>query len=148
MNELKPLMFLEGDWHGTGQGPYGPYGSETHVESRGRWMLITYQISQPDTGEITYVSTQVFGFDDKGLTLDLYDTAGAFRFRSVPSDKDIRFEWKAGDEWKRSTFRQEGEKIHFKYDSMEPSVSAEALIFEGEWISGKSPSKAKSQTSV
>lgn len=137
MNQLQPLLFLEGVWNGEGMGPYGSYESETRVESRGRWILMTYEIFQPDTSEITYFSTQVYGYDDEGLTLDLYDTAGAFKFHAVPTEKGVRFEWKDGEEWKRSEYWLEGENIHFKYDSMEADHSDKPSSFEGIWQAGK-----------
>lgn len=142
MNPLEPLLILEGTWHGEGQGPYGPYEFETRVESRGRWLLLTSNTFQPKTDTVTYVSTQVHGYDDKGLVLQLFDTAGAFEFRGAPKDKGIRFEWKNGANWKRSEFwPEEGGKIHFRYSSMEPALSKDVARFEGVWLRGKRPTE-------
>ena len=103
-NPLEPLLFLEGDWHGNGQGPYGPYEFNMHVESRGRWMLLTSTVFEPKTDKVSYVSTQVYGYDDKGLVLQLFDTAGAFEFRGTAEDNGLRFEWEGGEDWKRSEY--------------------------------------------
>jgi hypothetical protein len=158
---LQPLRFLEGQWHSDGKGPYGPYALDATAEIRGRWMLLTYSISEPTTHDVFYVSTQVYGYDDDGLVLELFDTAGSFSFRgtTVSNEKDkgehgVRFEWKNDDRqpgqdfWKRSEFRHSDKTLHFRYDSMEPSHSAgaddgdaseELLTFEGVWKPGKRP---------
>ncbi len=41
MNQLETLLFLEGNWHGEGHGPYGLYEFEIRVQPRGRWLLLT-----------------------------------------------------------------------------------------------------------
>lgn len=135
--QLKPLRFLEGTWHGDGLGPYGPYEFETQVEERGRWLLLTSTVFETGTDNVFYVSTQVFGYDDAGLTLDFFDTAGSFDFHSVHADKGLLFEWKNDQDWKRSALiPQENGRIKFKYESMEPAASDELSVFEGEWIRG------------
>jgi len=92
------------------------------------------------TETITYVSTQVYGYDDKGLVLQFFDTAGAFEFRAATKDNGIRFEWKDGENWKRSDYwPEQGGKIHFRYDSMEPTLSKDVAKFEGIWLPGKRP---------
>ena len=147
---LTPIRFLEGAWHGEGQGPYGPYALDATVEIRGRWLLLTYQISEPTSHDIFYVSTQVYGYDDDGLVLQLFDTAGSFTFRGVTlDDGGVRFDWKNEDRqkgedfWKRSEFHPQDGRLNFRYDSLEPSqsddVSEELLTFEGQWIAGERP---------
>jgi hypothetical protein len=161
---LQPVRFLEGSWHSDGEGPYGPYALDATVEIRGRWMLLTYSVSEPRSHDVFYVSTQVYGYDDDGLVLELFDTAGSFTFRGVavsgePSDDNdgehgVRFEWtnedrKPGEDfWKRSEFQQRDGTLHFRYDSMEPSRTAEAdnadataelSTFEGIWHPGIRP---------
>ncbi len=78
---LQPMLFLEGIWHGEGAGPYGAYDFETRVERRGRWLLLKSNVFFPKSDKLMFVSAQVYGYDEKGLVLDLFDTAGAFRFR-------------------------------------------------------------------
>lgn len=146
---LRPVLFLEGSWHSNGEGPYGSYALDANAEIRGRWMLLTYAISEPTTHDVFYVSTQVYGYDDDGLILDLFDTAGSFTFRGAvigdeltnakqsdikqsdteqsDTEHGVRFEWvnedrKPGrDFWKRSEFQQREGILHFRYDSMEPT---------------------------
>jgi hypothetical protein len=138
MKALEPLMFLVGDWHGEGEGPWGPYDFATHVEVKGRWVLLTTTVLEPQTDTASYVSTQVYGYDDKGLVLHLFDTAGAFLFHGKADGEGLRFEWKGGDDWKRSDFQpKEGGKIHFLYHAMEPSLPGTGAKFEGDWLPGK-----------
>jgi hypothetical protein len=157
---LQPVRFLEGSWHSDGEGPYGPYALDATVEIRGRWMLLTYSISEPTSHDVFYVSTQVYGHDDEGLVLELFDTAGSFTFRGVAvgdnndGERGVRFDWTNEDRqpgedfWKRSEFQQRNGTLHFRYDSMEPSSTADAdnpdatqqlLTFEGIWHPGKRP---------
>lgn len=160
---LLPVRFLEGSWHSDGEGPYGPYALDATAEIRGRWMLLTYSVMEPTSLDVFYVSTQVYGYDDAGLVLELFDTAGSFTFRGVvvdgehsDGDHGVRFDWtnehreQGEDFWKRSEFRQRDGALHFRYDSMEPSGSAghdadttEVLsTFEGVWNPGKRPATA------
>jgi hypothetical protein len=101
---LAPLHFLEGNWQGEGRGPYGPYKLEAHVERRGRWLLMISTIFDAKSKEITYVSTQVYGYDRKGLCLSFFDTAGSFDFRGKETADGLRYDWKEGKNWKRSEY--------------------------------------------
>ncbi len=154
---LQPVRFLEGSWHSNGDGPYGPYALDATAEIRGRWMLLTYSISEPTSLDVFYVSTQVYGYDDDGLVLQLFDTAGSFTFRGVvvgdennTGDHAVWFDWKNEDRrqgedfWKRSEFSLRDGTLHFRYDSMEPSRDADAdsaaqelSTFEGVWHRGE-----------
>jgi hypothetical protein len=139
---LQTLRFLEGSWHSDGQGPYGPYALEATAEIRGRWLLLTYTISEPTSHDVFYVSTQVYGYDDEGLVLELFDTAGSFTFHGVVLEDDgVRFDWKDGENWKRSEFHPHGENLDFRYDSMEPDASSELSTFEGTWHPGARTAK-------
>jgi hypothetical protein len=64
--ELAPLLFLEGEWQGEGRGPFGPYRLAARVERRGRWLLMTSEIFDATSNQVTYVSTQVYGYDEEG----------------------------------------------------------------------------------
>ena len=149
---LEPLWILKGVWHGQGTGPYGPIEHETHAEFRGRWLLLTGTIFVPETDTVTYVSTQVSGYDADGLLLHYFDTAGAFDFRGEQDGDGLKFTWKRGesklgadvtDLWKTSEFTPgAGGKIDFRYQSMEPAVGDEPLTFSGTWKHG--PRKAAS----
>jgi hypothetical protein len=140
---LHALRFIEGSWHGEGEGPYGPYSLDATAEIRGRWLLMTYEISEPTSHDIFYFSTQVYGYDDDGLVLDLYDTAGSFTFRGVTlDDGGVRFDWNHGDNWKRSEFHPQDNGVHFRYDSMEPEVSNDLSTFEGPWHRGARPERS------
>jgi hypothetical protein len=138
VDALQPLRFLTGEWHSDGHGPYGPYALDALAQIRGRWLLLTYEISEPTSHDIFYVSTQVYGHDENGLTLELFDTAGSFTFRgTVLEDGGVRFEWHDGDNWKRSEFRPREADLDFRYESMEPSASDQLSTFEGPWKRGK-----------
>ncbi len=140
VDPLESVRFLEGDWHGDGQGPYGPYDFETSAEFRGRWLLLTGTSFEPKTDTIVYVSTQVYGYDEKGLVLQLFDTAGAFDFRGAPKDDGLQFDWKDGENWKTSEFwpGRKGE-INYRYQSIEPAVAKGLQVFEGVWLPGRRP---------
>jgi hypothetical protein len=134
---LQPLRFLAGEWHSDGHGPYGPYALDAVAEIRGRWLLLTYEISEPASHDIFYVSTQVYGYDENGLTLELFDKAGSFTFRGEALDGGgVRFEWHDGDNWKRSEFRPGDDGLNFRYESMEPKASDQLSTFEGPWKHG------------
>lgn len=134
---LRPLRNLAGEWHSDGTGPYGPYALDANAEIRGRWLLMTYEISEPTTRDVFYVSTQVYGYDDDGLVLELFDTAGSFTFRGVALDEGgVRFDWSDGDSWKRSEFHPNHQDLGFRYDSMEPGTSKELSTYEGIWTRG------------
>lgn len=143
---LEPILMLEGFWHGDGTGPYGPIEHETEAAIRGRWLLVTGTIFVPATDTITYVSTQVFGYDGDGLILHYFDTAGAFDFRDEQVDNGLKFTWTRGqsklgselaDLWKISEFTagSDGE-VNFRYQSMEPAVHDQPLTFQGAWRRG------------
>ena len=138
MDQLQPLMFLEGEWHGKGQGPYGPYEFEAHVTVRGRWLLMTSNYFEPNTNKVTYVSTQVYGYDDTGLVLQLFDTAGAFEFHGVPGVNRVQLDWKDGKDWRRSEYwLEDGGNVGFRYQAMVAADSAELSKFEGTWVRGR-----------
>ena len=130
--KLAPLLVLEGSWRGEGRGPYGPYKLETRVERRGRWMLMTSAILDAKSQEITYVSTQVYGYGNNGLRLQFFDTAGSFEFHGTPTEDELRFDWRDGENWKRSQYWPEADgKVRFRYESVYPASGSE--LFEGCW---------------
>ncbi len=137
MKELEPLRMLRGKWSGKGKGSYGPFSAELVVEERGRWLLMCQEIKIPIVHITTYVSTQVYGYDESGLTLDYFDTAGSFKFHGFPDETGLSFTWKKGRSIKTSLYWQEDDdKIGFKYDSVEEQENSEDLkhvTFEGVW---------------
>jgi hypothetical protein len=137
MKELEPLMFLHANWSGSGQSPYGPYELEAVVEQRGRWLLLLHAIKSPDTHDVTYVSTQVYGFDGDKLTLDYFDTAGAFKFYGTRNQEHLVFDCKSGELWKKSEYwREKDGTVRFKYRSREQDSHSNELVtleFDGVW---------------
>ena len=130
--KLAPLLFLEGSWRGEGRGPYGPYKLEIRVEQRGRWMLMTSAIIDAKSHVITYVSTQVYGYDSNGLRMQFFDTAGSFEFHGTQTEDGLRFDWRDGENWKRSQYWPEADgKVRFRYESVYPVSGSE--LFEGCW---------------
>ena len=112
-------MMLEGRWTGKGKGSYGPFSAEMEVEVRGRWLLMRQKITIPILGITTYVSTQVYGYDDAGLTLDFFDTAGAFKFHGAREGDQLRFDFRYSKSQKTSFYWKEGEDLRFDYISVE-----------------------------
>ena len=137
MKELEPLGMLKGNWSGKGKGTYGPFTATMKVEERGRWLLMRQEIKIPIVHITTYVSTQVYGYDDIGLTLDFFDTAGSFQFHGFRDGNRLSFTWKDGRSVKTSLYWQEDDNtIGFKYDSSEEQRDNEDLkhvTFEGVW---------------
>ena len=131
---LAPLRFLEGTWISEGTGPYGPYTLNCVAAVRGRWLLLTYEIRGSGSDEIFYYSTQVYGYDGDGLLLQLFDTAGAFKFRGVvAADGSVRFDWSDGHERRRSQFNiDEAGGLAFLYEHVVPEDD-EPTRFEGPW---------------
>ena len=131
---LAPLRFLEGTWISEGNGPYGPYTLNCVANIRGRWLLLTYEIRGPGSDEVFYYSTQVYGYDDDGLVLQLFDSAGAFTFRGeVAADGSVHFAWSDGEELRRSEFNVDGAGgLGFLYEHLAPGED-EPTRFEGPW---------------
>lgn len=133
---LKPLRSLLGTWNGSGQGPQGPFAVRAEFEERGRWILLRHQISPPGSSEPFYYSTQVFGFDDVGLTLDYFDTAGSFHFRGDRGGDKLAFSWKndgtqGSDVWKASKYTFVGPAMmSFSYQSCERLNGEDAQVIE------------------
>ena len=134
MKELAPLEMLAGSWSGKGKGSYGPFRVNAEVERRGRWLLMRHEITVPVVHITTYVSTQVYGFDGQGLTLDYFDTAGAFRFHGARDGDNLHFEWRDGSNRKTSRYWKEGDAIRFAYESVvrgEGSDNVKHETYEG-----------------
>lgn len=134
--KLKAFQPLIGVWRGDGRGPQGPFEVQALFEERGRWILLRHEIRPPGSEEAFYVSTQVFGYDDEGLTLDYFDTAGAFHFSGKASDSGFSFAWnndgaKSGDLWKASTYEFDGSGgLTFKYQSCEQAEQGDPAVLE------------------
>jgi hypothetical protein len=137
--QLSPIKPLLGKWTGEGKGSHGPFRIDAEFDERGRWILLRHAISPP-SGSPFYVSTQVYGFDDKGLTLDYFDTAGSFNFRGSRTGDHIHYKWTAAaganskDLWKTSDYWFEGNSIRFRYESYETDANGgkpASHIFEG-----------------
>ena len=135
MKEIESLMMLKGRWTGTGKGSYGSFSAEMDVEVRGRWLLMTQQIKVPIVGITTYVSTQVYGYDDAGLTLQFFDTAGSFHFNGLREGDQLRFHFKDETVQKTSLYWKEGDGISFDYTSIETQEngSEKKVYFGGVW---------------
>jgi hypothetical protein len=118
MKELKPLEMLIGRWSGKGHGTYGPFTARVIVEERGRWLLMRQEIRIPVVPITVYVSTQVYGFDESGLTLDYFDTAGSFRFHGKRDGDTLALEWHDGPDVKTSRYSVDGDCLRFAYDSV------------------------------
>ena len=131
--KLAPLHFLEGEWIGEGRGPHGTYRLKSRVERRGRWLLLTSAILDAKSNRVTYVSTQVYGYDDDGLKLKLFDTAGCFAFRGLRIGDELRFEFKDGENVKRSQYWPQADgRIRFRHESHSPRQGTE--LYEGYWV--------------
>jgi hypothetical protein len=134
---LAPLRALVGSWTGSGQGPQGPFNVRADFEERGRWLVLSHAISPPGSPDPFYVSTQVFGYGDDGLTLDYFDTAGSFHFQGGKALNELTFSWKkdqlsSGDDlWKDSSYSFIGDRsLSFKYRSCEAQKAGESAVLE------------------
>jgi hypothetical protein len=136
-DRLEPLMFLAGMWHGEGKGPYGPYEFETRVERRGRWLLMTSDVFAPKSDRAMFHSTQIYGYDDSGLVLHLFDTAGSFVFRGEAVEDGARFAWSGGASSKHVEIRKQKDgALWSRYHAVEPSMFKDPVSFEGVWLPG------------
>lgn len=135
MKELEPLMMLKGHWTGKGKGSYGPFSGEMDVEVRGRWLLMRQKITLPIVAITMYVSTQVYGYDEAGLTLDFFDTAGSFRFHGAREGDQLQFQFRDAKVRKTSVYWKEGEELRYDYVSVETQDDGEEkkTHFEGRW---------------
>jgi hypothetical protein len=134
--KLNPMRRLLGEWTGSGQSPQGPFEVRADFQERGRWILLRHQISRPGIPEPFYYSTQMFGYDDSGLTLDYFDTAGSFHFRGDSAEDSLSFSWKnddpqGSDVWKASKYDFVGaDKMNFSYQSCERQHGQDSEIME------------------
>jgi hypothetical protein len=134
--KLNPIRKLLGEWTGSGQSPQGPFEVRSDFQERGRWILLRHQISPPGNPEPFYYSTQVFGYDDNGLTLDYFDTAGSFQFQGDSGEDSLAFSWKNNDPqgadiWKTSKYDFVGtDKLNFNYQSFERQLGKDGKIME------------------
>jgi hypothetical protein len=134
--KLTPLRPLLGTWNGSGQGPQGLFEVRAEFEERGRWILLRHQISPPGGSEPFYYSTQVFGYDEGGLMLNYFDTAGSFLFRGERDRENLAFSWKnddpqGSDVWKTSKYTFAGENtVSFSYNSCERQNGEDAKVIE------------------
>lgn len=134
--KLHPFRALLGKWTGSGQSPQGPFEVRADFEERGRWILLRHQISPPGSPEPFYYSIQVFGYDDSGLTLDYFDTAGSFHFHGDSGKNSLAFSWKnddpnGDDVWKASKYGFVGtDKLNFSYQSCERQHGEDPKITE------------------
>jgi hypothetical protein len=143
VEQLEPYQFLIGTWRGKGVGGQGPFSVRAQFEVRGRWILLRHEISPPGNEQPFYVSTQVLGFDESGLTLDYFDTAGSFHFRGKQANRSIEFSWKREDLrntdlWKTSAYELvDKATVRFKYQSYESQDGGDPVLleFEGEMTS-------------
>jgi hypothetical protein len=135
-DQLAPLLFLVGTWHGTGSGPYGPYDFETIVQRRGRWLLAAETVYAPDTDQVISVDTWVYGYDGDHLTADLYDLTGAFRFHGDTIAGGARFRWAEGDAWRLLDVRWDDGVVRTSYRAVVPGVTQGEALFEGTWLPG------------
>ena len=135
MKELEPLMMLGGRWTGKGKGSYGPFSAEMDVEVRGRWLLMRQKVMIPIVGITTYVSTQVYGYDDAGLTLDFFDTAGSFKFHGAREGDQLQFHYQDSKAQKTSIYWKQGNDLGFNYLSVETQEGGDEkkVHFEGLW---------------
>src|SRR5262245_51674530 len=129
------VEMLKGEWSGKGKGTYGPFTAKAHVEERGRWLLMREEVKVPVAGLTTYVSTQVYGAGGDGLTLDLFDTAGSFKFRGARDGDALQFDWEECRNEKSATYgKADDQTLRSKYDSVEEQEDDDELkhvSFEG-----------------
>jgi hypothetical protein len=128
---MQALSFLEGEWHGEGKSPYGPYEFEVKNERRGRWLLATSNIFVPGTHQVTVTATGLIGYDEAGLIAYAFDNAGVTIFRGALLDGGVRFEWKEGNSYRRRTMRRlDDGTISNREESFLPERSKDPLVFE------------------
>ena len=118
MKEREPPMVLEGRWTGEGKGSYGPFSAEMDVEVRGRWLLMRQKIMIPIVAITTYVSTQVYGYDDAGLTLHFFDISRSFKFHGAREGDQLQFYFQDPKTQKTSIYWKQGSDLRFDYLSL------------------------------
>jgi hypothetical protein len=130
-DSMQALSFLEGEWHGEGKSPYGPYEFEVKNERRGRWLLATSNIFVPGTDRVSVTATGLIGYDETGMIAYAFDNAGVTIFRGTPEDGGVRFEWREGDSYRRRTMRRlDDGTISNREESYIPARSKDLLVFE------------------
>lgn len=133
MEQLDPLRMLVGNWKGQGTGKFGPFEVAAEFEERGRWILLRHAIFPAGDTQPFYVSTQVYGFDDRGLRLDYFDTAGSFRFQGSRDGDHLSFSWRNAKQWKESEYWAESNgAVRFSYRSMDSDGGDEPELTEFE----------------
>lgn len=135
---LEPVLFLVGKWDAQGQGPYGPYRTETTITRRGRWLLSTSDAFDPKSGRKIFTNVWVYGYENDGsLRCHVFDTAGVFVFTGTREADGVRFDWRDGEEWKSFTITRHADgSLKSRYwghlPSPPPGLSAD-YSFDGTW---------------
>ena len=101
-------------------------------------MLGTSTIYPAGTNQALVTATALIGYDEKGLLMCAFDTAGVTIFRGQIIDGGVRFVCKDGESHRLRTLRRlDGGRISNREESHLPAVSKEKIVIESISLPGK-----------
>jgi hypothetical protein len=98
---LDPLRFMVGDWRARGRGPKGPFQLEIQVSRRGRWLFLTSDMKDPQSGHPGFVASAVWGADSEGKYWCYVFERRAYVFHGRAEGRELLFEWRQDQDWRR-----------------------------------------------
>ena len=101
-DRLEPLRFLLGEWHGEGQGSYGPYRYHIRYVERGGWIHSWNDIVPQGAIEPLLKASAVLGVDAEGVIVShVFDSAGHVVMSGRVEGDGLTFESReSADSWR------------------------------------------------
>ena len=108
---LEPLRFLLGDWHGEGQGSYGPYRYHIRYVERGGWIHSWNDIVPQGETEPLLKASAVLGVDAEGAIVShVFDSAGHVVMSGRVEGDGLTFESReSADSWRMARIERTGD---------------------------------------
>jgi len=108
---LEPLRFLLGDWHGEGQGSYGPYRYHIRYVERGGWIHSWNDITPQGATEPLLKASGVLGVDAEGAIVHhVFDSSGHVEMSGRVEGNGLTFESReSAASWRTARIERTGD---------------------------------------
>lgn len=127
-DRLEPLRFLLGEWHGEGQGSYGPYRYHLRYMERGGWIHSWNDITPQGATEPLLKASGVLGVDAEGAIVHhVFDSAGHVVMSGRVEGDGLTFESRENaDSWRTARIERTGDGgLRFAGDVAIPGVGVQ-----------------------
>ncbi|HEY7471074.1 MAG TPA: hypothetical protein VIE68_01880 [Gemmatimonadota bacterium] len=139
-DRLAPLRFLLGEWHGEGQGSYGPYRYHVRYVERGGWIHSWNDIVPQGATEPLLKASAVLGVDAEGAIVNhVFDSSGHLVMSGRVEGDGLTFEWReSADSWRTARIERTNDGgLRFAGDVAVPGAGVQH--FESEARPGPLP---------